>query len=336
MSLITKNNYEAYLLDYVEENLSPELVAELMLFLENNPTLKGELDGFELHELVPLKITLEDKEALIIENNFVTQNNCEDLIIAEIESENTTEISEELHSFLAHNPEEQADFIAYQNTKLAAPLVIFEDKKPLKRKEGIVIPLYWWYTSAAAVIIILFLFNMFTNTEQEKLPIADKKERVLPEVDNKADIRPNKIVVEGNNVAVVNEKNSIQHQAPIQIIKKSLNNIVPEEMKQEIVELAGNSDELIMPIIDSIVEEIIELPVEEIKYADNVKITYEDDPVAKASKSKNGFNSVGQFLTKPLKKKILTQDVDENGEVIAYAINVAGLSFSRNKRKRKN
>ena len=44
MSNINRNNYEAFLLDYVEQNLTAELVAELMLFLEQNPDLKAELE----------------------------------------------------------------------------------------------------------------------------------------------------------------------------------------------------------------------------------------------------------------------------------------------------
>ena len=49
MTLITKNNYEAYMLDYVEEKLSPELTNELMLFLENNPEIKMEIEKSEIH-----------------------------------------------------------------------------------------------------------------------------------------------------------------------------------------------------------------------------------------------------------------------------------------------
>ncbi len=64
MSLITKNNYEAYLLDYVEENLSPELIAELMLFFENNPELKEDLEAFEIHELIAPCVVLKDKSHL--------------------------------------------------------------------------------------------------------------------------------------------------------------------------------------------------------------------------------------------------------------------------------
>jgi hypothetical protein len=335
MSLITKNNYEAYLLDYVEENLPPELVAEFMLFFEKNPELKEELDEFELHELVPLEIVLEDRVSLKKGDKSVALDNYEELIIAEIENENTTKISKELHSFLAKNPNKQADFITYKKTKLEAPVAIFDDKKSLKKKERKVVQMYWWYNSAAAAVIILFLLNVFTNSEQEKLPIANKEEIILPEIDNKEEIFPNELAVDENKVTVVKEKNSIKDQKPKQIIKESSDNFVPEKKKE--VVLSDNSNEVIESAIDSILEEIIkELPIEEIQYADNVKITYEDDPAAKVPKAKNRFKTVGQFLTKPLRKKFLTQDVDENGEVTAYAINFAGFSFARNKRKIKN
>ena len=63
MSLITKNNYEAFLLDYVEGNLSPEHTAELMLFFENNPELKEDLDDFALLTLDVPETQLKNKEA---------------------------------------------------------------------------------------------------------------------------------------------------------------------------------------------------------------------------------------------------------------------------------
>jgi len=48
---INRNNYEAYFLDYRENNLSPEQVAELMIFLEQNPDLKASFEAYENIEL---------------------------------------------------------------------------------------------------------------------------------------------------------------------------------------------------------------------------------------------------------------------------------------------
>lgn len=302
MNLITRNNYEAYLLDYVEENLSPELIAELMLFFENNPELKEELDEFEIHELKPPSTFLTDKLSLKKDENSVTLANYEGVVIAEIEGENALEASNDLHSFLEKNPTKQLDFIAYQKTKLIAPAIILEDKEALKRKEAKIIPIYWWYTSAAAVIIILFILNVFTSLEQENLPVANQEEVVLPKNNNKEEIISNELIVEENKGVVIKEKNSDQQQEPKYIVKKPPSNFVPEKEKVEEVALADKSDKIIFPIADSIPEKIIEeLPVEEIQYADNVKITYEDELAI--NNPKDEYKTVGQIISQPFKKK---------------------------------
>jgi len=89
MNLITRKNYEAYLLDYVEGNLSPELIAELMLFLEQNPDLKEVLEDFEIHKLEPVEDLGFDKTRLKKETGIITSDNYEDFIIAEVESNRT-------------------------------------------------------------------------------------------------------------------------------------------------------------------------------------------------------------------------------------------------------
>jgi hypothetical protein len=333
MSLITKNNYEAFLLDYIEERLSPELIAELMLFLENNPDLNEGLDAYEMFELEAPSINLENKNKLKKRENFITPINYEEFIIKEIEKENTPEISNLLHLFLEKNPSKQADYIAYKKTKLIAPKVIFNDKKSLKKREGKVIPMYWWYSSAAAVIIILFFLNGLNNGEKQgNNPIATNTELIVP-VNNDRDV--NKVKekkVEIKQATIIKEKSasiSIEEKK----VKEKTHEIIPEKKEEISSTLAEIIDVKIDSIQDTLPNKIEEQAIEEIKYADNVKITYEDEPT-NSDASNSTFKTVGQTLTKPFRKKFLKQDKNEKGEVIAYAINVGGFSISRNKRKR--
>ena len=83
MSLINKNNYEAFLLDYMEQNLSADMVAELMLFFEQNPELQHELE--ELDE-----ITLPSETIVFDGKNDLKKDVLENLMIAEIEGLNTS------------------------------------------------------------------------------------------------------------------------------------------------------------------------------------------------------------------------------------------------------
>lgn len=53
MNSINLNNYEAFLLDYVEGNLSASHQAELLLFIEQHPELELDLDGFQDATLAP-------------------------------------------------------------------------------------------------------------------------------------------------------------------------------------------------------------------------------------------------------------------------------------------
>ncbi|GEM_PF-5308055 len=64
---INKFNYEAFALDYLEGNLSPEMVEEMEFFLKTHPAIESELSG--MMEFVTLEantsIVYEEKEALL-------------------------------------------------------------------------------------------------------------------------------------------------------------------------------------------------------------------------------------------------------------------------------
>ena len=64
--MITKENIEAYLLDLLEGNLSPDEVKELEAFLKDNPQYKEMIDGYDssLVLMADKNIKFEDKESL--------------------------------------------------------------------------------------------------------------------------------------------------------------------------------------------------------------------------------------------------------------------------------
>ncbi len=334
MNLITRNNYEAYMLDYVEENLAPELIAELMLFLENNPDLKEELDAFEVHKLTPTELTLLFKESLKKSEELITPLNYEDYLIKEIEGKNSKEETISLQLFLEQNPDAQKEYELYQKTKLVASTIIFNDKKSLKKKEGMLIPMYVWYSSAAAILLILFLLKgLNIGNTKENNPIADKvEEKVINETQENFNVEEKEDELEENNLAEVKVKNVppvvIPKNNKKEIPKKK--KIVPQEEAPKI-ELAENFKEEIKDTLPIIQEKIQE---EEVLYTDNVMITYEEaekkDDVVKETPSR--FKLIKEVLNQRVKNKILQQDKDQNGEVTAYAVSVAGIGFSKNKK----
>lgn len=339
MSLITRNNYEAYLLDYYEENLSPALIAELMLFLENNPELKEDLDDFELLVLQPNETKLSTKETLKIEEGTFTPINYENFIIAEIEGENTPEQSAALIAFLGVNPDKKETFLAYQQTKLIAPTLIFNDKPSLKR-ENKVIPLYWWYTSAAAVILVLFLLQGINwDNQQKDNPIVEKAEQVIPienKEQNSTKVIEENVVEEPINIA---DKQSKKQIIPANFKKKpehKKSTINPIEKENLTANQLANSDRL--PIKDTLTNKVkddIEVVEEEILYADNVVITYEDESVIVQSEPLSKIDLIKAVVNQRVKDKFL-QPKNNNEQVETYAINIGMLGFWKNKKKKEN
>ena len=336
MSLITKNNYEAFLLDYVEENLSPEHTAELMLFFENNPELKEDLDGFEMLSLNPSNESLADKKALKIDEDKVTALTFDDFAIAEIEGLNSDKQSEELAVFLKQNPSKQKDFETYQQTKLAAPVVVFEDKPALKREQK-VIPLYWWYTSAAAVILALFLLKGINWSDEKVTPV------IANEIEN---LETNKTPI--NNVEAVVEEHLVAEELEVNEKLEQKDEIIVQPKKQEPILVQEKEPEVILanettPVLDKdSVVDVVKNPKEELiedeelllASTDDVVIVYkdeviEDNPSQNTTQKKpSKFNAVRAAIKQQVRDKFLDKVKDES----TLAINDGPLRFFRRKK----
>lgn len=181
MMEINKNNYETFILDYYEGNLAKKQADELMLFLAENPKLKKEFDCFENITLSPdLTIKFEDKEKLkkniITPCNNINKDNYENLFIADLEGDISSEESENLKTFIEKNPCLKKDYETFKLTYLKPDeSIIFENKKSLKKypfkayfKKHV-----YSYVSIAASILIVFYF--FFN-KQEKIDFPARYE----------------------------------------------------------------------------------------------------------------------------------------------------------------
>ncbi len=348
MSLITKNNYEAFLLDYVEGNLSPELTAELMLFFENHSELKEELHDFELPVLNPTSIKLNSKEALKIEKNKITVINFEDAVIAEIEGENTDKEKATLAAYLNQNPDKKKVLEAYQNTKLKAPAITYNFKEDLKQENKKVIPLYWWYSAAAAVILIIVLFNGINwNNEVKELPIAEETTLPIKEkiINNKELLIEEKVEtpIIANNETPSEKKNTLKENnkkpniiTPNNTVKKSLTQ-VPEPIEEKEAEsILAEEEGLNKNVKDTTVNEQIETQMidHDIHYADNVRITFETDdeePTGNPNDINNEKPTKFDVVRAAVKQQLkgFFNNTKKDAETLAAATKTIG--FNRNK-----
>lgn len=163
MSRINNNNYEAFWLDYLEGQLSPEDTAEFLLFVSQHPELDIDLD----EELVALQddtvtsLTEEEKTAI---KEYAKM---ESLVVLELDDEGAVD-----QNLVNRHPEHYQHLVRdYKQTLLVVPEVQYPGKRDLKK--ALVIPMYLRVAAAASVVgIITFLFPW--NSTNNPAPIADE------------------------------------------------------------------------------------------------------------------------------------------------------------------
>lgn len=197
------NNYEAFFLDYHEGKLGPHEVAELMLFLQENPELKEVFDEFEsisLNEMENAEVVFEGKESLK-KNIIIDKSNYEQYFVSAMEGDLNSMEKEQLRMFLHANPNLRYDLELYYKTKLSPDLsIVYENKEELKHKKGRVIAL-WYYAAAAAAALLIGMFFLI-GQPSEKDKVADNTDTTT-----KKTIHPNNINVP-NPVANNNQQES--------------------------------------------------------------------------------------------------------------------------------
>jgi hypothetical protein len=129
---INKHNYEAFFLDYHEGNLSPQQVADLLLFIEQHPELKEEFESFE-------NFSLEDFSSYIFENKEelkkeITLQNKDEYFSRSVDETLTEMEANLLEQFLKQHPQYFPEFELFRKTKLFSEKgIVFENKDELKQ-----------------------------------------------------------------------------------------------------------------------------------------------------------------------------------------------------------
>lgn len=191
--MITRENYESFFLDYLENRLDENQKAKLQIFLEKNPDLKEELCGMEL---IPLTeddpIVFEDKHLLkkntVISVGKINRKTCQEYFIASAENDLDKTDTILLHRFLDRNPFLKPEYELFRKMHLAPDCsIIYPDKKSLKK--GFLVFLQTHrslvYSVAAAIIVLLLWISFPGNKKNERMNefseiVSDKP--VIPQV----------------------------------------------------------------------------------------------------------------------------------------------------------
>lgn len=181
---ISINNYEAYLIDYMDGRLNDAEIRQLKAFCVQN-----HIDFEELTEDLPVlestDDTFDEKEYLfknkIVPFGSINEDNYEERFIAYQELILDGEEEREVEEFADKNPFLLKDLRIYGNCRLEPDTaIVFKDKENLKKK-AVIFPLYAKIAAAVAVIAVLFgLFwlpkNEDDNANQQPVLVELKPE----------------------------------------------------------------------------------------------------------------------------------------------------------------
>jgi hypothetical protein len=352
---INRNNYEAYFLDYRENNLSPGQVAELLIFLEQNPDLKNEFESFKYFQLVPDKNTrFEHKENLkkndLIPTDNIDSSNYDNYILADLEGDLSEDDDLELKAFISLNPKTRLEYNFYRSTFLKPDKSVqFIGKDKLKKTGLLAIyrtQMVYALAVAASVIILLGIYLSFPDrlaqrglTDSiEKLttlplalasPILNTVSEIqrLQKIEYRFSEQPAQLVnasfkgrEENNSQDIARvEARQIASIAPDHTI--GLQQLKPSLRNREILSLAAtdlapNADEEAQKSFVS--RFIAGLAGKVIKIENPERKSFLDYTI-------DGYNLMAD------KNVILEKEVDKTGKIIAYSLNGENISFSRNK-----
>ncbi|MDD2197462.1 MAG: hypothetical protein PHW91_09800 [Bacteroidales bacterium] len=179
---INRDNYEFFLIDYIDGNLTAKQLEAVENFLWLNPDLKNELEGLSKHILKPDSQTYKDKFTLKRTDYSVVglENEFDYLCIANLENDIDDEEGIKLNVIVNSNKNKAKDYSDYLNTKLLPNKEIsYQQKSKLKRFTlfGYTRKQIIYFSSAAALLLLLVtLFDYNTNssaTKQNKIIVQD-------------------------------------------------------------------------------------------------------------------------------------------------------------------
>ncbi|RLD43370.1 MAG: hypothetical protein DRI89_04735 [Bacteroidetes bacterium] len=343
---INRNNYEAFLIDYLDGTLDAVVEAELLLFLENNPDIREEFEGLEDVSLESQNIRFGEKSFLkkteIKTIAGIGENNFEDYFIAFYENDLSIKETNKLQEFLITNPHLQTEFELHKKLLLHKDeSTVYLHKEKLKKKPAIGI---WWISGtglAAAIALLFALFNLMKPNE----PIRQHEQFVLVRLAPKTLTELS--VASSPFIMISRDKQTVQKEIQaVELLAYETNSITKLNSKEIAVNL--NSKEDFTPLVpQNYNEEILAdaesegIPKEKKRGAlgrvlnRNVKLLAqrftkrEKDKTSDPTFVKILDGSITAFNTVTGSEVEMTKEYDQDGRLTGYQVEGETLSVNR-------
>jgi hypothetical protein len=159
----TRENFELFVIDYLEGKLTDHENKLFIQFLDENPDIKYEIEEIRKIQLEPVNIKFNNKNNLKKNTGSSKfDNEFEDLCIALLEGDLESDDKLKFESWLSENPDKLIEFELFRKSRLRPDInIIFNPKSKLKRLTLVQRRIRLISAiSAAAVIILVIIFTV--------------------------------------------------------------------------------------------------------------------------------------------------------------------------------
>ncbi len=308
---IDRSNYEIWLVDWLDGNLSELQKEELLLFLKDNPDLREEFNDLSAITLLPGIESFHNKNQLKKAAPEITDSQFGLLCAGYLENDLSENQKSELLEIIAVDSSRNTEFELIQKMKLSPPEISYKYKKPLYKRTAFqnTISISMVGLSAAAAIALLIISAPFSPEKQpgNSLNIAQVSEKDSTVSNKKTEISP---VV----VLPVEKRKTIA--APV--IQKT-----PEIQYSELV--AVNADTL--PVSR-------EPEIRKVYFTKKISLNQNSVTSSLIASSfeviapyyDDGRSDLRRFFARTFRDKILKDDITKDTPIKGYEIAEAGVS----------
>jgi len=174
--MITRNNYELYIIDFYDGKLNKVQEEELHNFLNQNPDLKSEFELFSNVSLEAEPVVFKDKNSLKKSDDSVTER-----LIAYFENDLSASEKKVVDQQLKSDPELARELEIVRKTRVLPDYtILFGDKSKLKREAKVIAFSTTFYRNlsiAASIILVAIAYFIFRPDRKDENMIADDKNK---------------------------------------------------------------------------------------------------------------------------------------------------------------
>ncbi len=320
---IDRSNYEIWLVDWLDGNLNDLQVEQLFIFLDENPDLKEEFKDIGTTKLIPSGRSFPHKEILKKSAADLSLSQFEDLSVAFLENDLSSEQKEEIAEIIEKDEVKKKSFELIQKTRLAPPDLNYKNKNQLYRRttaQKIIRLSVIGLSAAAAVTLVIMTYQIIPRNIPDK--INNTAQNIVADTlfrQPVTNIEPDSIVTEINPI----KSESIKDNLIAEVLERNIE--LPKSYVEEA--LFTNDSSFIDPRNPEIVPG---------KIAINTAIDWELKTTGNKLAASNHYlnipaydddrSNLSRFLAKTFREKILKEGVSAGDPLKGYEIAEAGVT----------